>query len=68
MYYVQNMKYLTRTKIKQSDLARLLNISRQAVLLIVNSKDPKASTLIKLSDIFNVSIDDLLKKDLENSN
>ena len=68
MYYVQNMKYLTRTKIKQSDLARLLNISRQAVLLIVNSKDPKASTLIKLSDIFNVSIDDLLRKDLEESN
>lgn len=65
MYFVQNMKYLTRTKIKQSDLARLLNISRQAVLLIVNSKDPKASTLIKLSEIFNVSIDDLLKKDLE---
>lgn len=68
MYFVQNMKYLTRTKIKQSDLARLLNISRQAVLLIVNSKDPKASTLIKLSEIFNVSIDDLLKKDLEESN
>lgn len=68
MLFSKNMKYLTKEKIKQSELARILNISRQSVSDLINSKDPKASTLIKISDIFNVSIDDLLKKDLEESN
>ena len=68
MLFSKNMKYLTKEKIKQSELARILNISRQSVSDLINSKDPKASTLIKISEIFNVSIDDLLKKDLEESN
>lgn len=68
MLFSKNMKYLTKEKIKQSELARILNISRQSVSDLINSKDPKASTLIKISEIYNVSIDDLLKKDLEESN
>ncbi len=68
MMFEKNMKYLTKTKITQSELSRILKISRQSANDIVNSKDPKASTLLKLSEIFNVSIDDLLKKDLELEN
>lgn len=68
MLFNKNMKYLTKERIKQSELARILNISRQSVSDLINSKDPKASTLIKISDIYKVSIDDLLRKDLENSN
>ncbi len=65
MKFNKNMKYLTKEKIKQSELARILNISRQSVFNLINSKDPKASTLIKISEIYNIPIDDLLKKDLE---
>ena len=68
MLFNKNMKYLTKERIKQSELARILNISRQSVSDLINSNDPKASTLIKISDIYKVSIDDLLRKDLENSN
>lgn len=68
MLFNKNMKYLTKTKIKQSELARILNISRQSVSDLINSNDPKASTLLKINEIYNVSIDDLLKKDLEKEN
>ena len=67
-YFIKNLKYLTKNEIKQSELARILNISRQSVSDLINSKDPKASTLIKISNIYNIPIDNLLKIDLENKN
>ncbi len=68
MFFNKNMKYLTKSKIKQIELARILKISRQSISALMNSKDPKASTLLKISEIYGISIDDLLKKDLESEN
>lgn len=42
-----------------------MGITRQSITFLLKTKDPRASTLLKLSRIYNVSIDDLLKKDLE---
>lgn len=50
----------------QSDLARKLDTSRQNINQIMNTEIPKVQTLIKLKEFFNISIDDLLLKDLSN--
>lgn len=67
MIFNKNLLFLTKnTKINQNQLALKLGITRQSVnKLITCTTDPRASTLIKLSEIYNISIDDLLKKDLE---
>ena len=65
-YFSKNLRFLTKTKINQNQLSILLNISRQAIGSLLKTNDPRASTLIKISQIYNVSIDDLLTKDLEN--
>lgn len=66
--FTKNLKFLTKTKINQNQLAAKMGITRQAVTKLLNTNDPRANTLIKISDIYKVSIDDLLRKDLENSN
>ena len=64
-HFATNLKYLTKnTEINQNQLAKKLGISRQSITAMINAKDPKASTLMKISEIYNISIDDLLKKDL----
>lgn len=66
MFYSKNMKYLTKTRgINQNQLALKLEITRQSINTMINATDPKASTLIKISRIYNITIDDLLLKDLE---
>lgn len=50
----------------QSDLARKLDTSRQNINQIMNTEIPRVKTLIKLKEFFNISIDDLLLKDLSN--
>lgn len=62
--FTKNLRYLTETKINQNQLSIKLGITRQSITTLLKTEDPKASTLIKLSEIFNVTIDDLLKKDL----
>ncbi len=64
-YFSKNLKFLTKTKITQSELSRIFNVSRQAINHIINAEDPRASTLLKISKIFKISINDLLEKDLE---
>lgn len=64
-YFSKNLKFLTKTRINQNQLSKLLGITRAAVNLMLKVDDPHASTLIKISDIYMVSIDDLLRKDLE---
>ncbi len=69
MFYTKNLKYLTKnTPINQNQLAQKLGITRQSINKMINAEDPKASTLLKISEIYNVSIDLLLKADLEQSN
>ena len=63
-FYAKNMQFLTKTKINQNRLAEIMGITRQSINKMINATDPKAETLIKISEIYNVSIDDLLKKDL----
>lgn len=68
MDYKKNLIYLMKKhNYSQSELARLMDISRQSFNLIFKAENPRATTLIKLKEIFNVSIDDLLLKDLEAS-
>lgn len=65
MFYKENLIFLLKKyNYSQSELARRMNISRQSFSLIMKGENPQATTLIKLSEIFQVSIDDLLLKDL----
>ena len=48
----------------KTELANKMGVTRQAMTDLFKFDNPKASTLIKLSEIFQVSIDDLLLKDL----
>ena len=64
MFFRQNLQFLTKTKLNQSKLAEKLGITRQSITTLLKTDDPRASTLIKISEIYNISIDDLLKKDL----
>ena len=69
MFFVKNLIYLTKnTEVNQNQLASKLGISRQSINNMLRNKnlDPKASTLIKISKIYNISIDDLIFKNLEN--
>ena len=66
MYFTKNLKFLTSTtETNQNQLAKKLNIKRQSITTMLKTEDPKASTLIKISQIYKISIDDLLLKDLE---
>ena len=50
--------------ISQSELAEQLNVSRQAVYKWESNKGyPDIENLIRISDIFNVTIDELIRKD-----
>jgi len=52
----------------QEDLAKKLNISAQAISKWENDLTaPDIDTLIKLSDIFNISLDELLKNEKSHS-
>ncbi len=64
-YFIKNLRFLTKTTINQNQLAKKLGISRQTVTSLLKTQDPRSTTLLKLSEIYHVSIDDLLKKDLE---
>lgn len=59
---LSNMRELReKLNLSQADVARELNISRQAYNFYENKKrDPDTETLIKLADLFNVSLDELL--------
>ena len=69
-YFHKNLKFLLKEKnLSKIQLSKELNITRQAINdWTSNNVYPIYDNLIKLSEIFNVSIDDLLKKDLEESN
>lgn len=66
MFFNKNLKFLMKiNNLNNNQLASKLGITRQSITDLVKTLDPRASTVIKLSNIFNVSIDDLLLKDLE---
>lgn len=50
--------------LSQEDLAEQLNISRQSISKWENEKGyPNIETLLKISEIFNITVDELLKGD-----
>lgn len=65
MFFNSNLKFLMKlNNMTQVDLAKKMDTSRQNVNQIMSTEYPKVQTLIKLKEIFQVSIDDLLLKDL----
>lgn len=69
MYISENLQYLRKSKgITQEELADKLGISRQSVSKWENGETyPETDKLLLLCDIFNVSLDELLKEDLSNN-
>ena len=67
IYFHNNLKYLTsNTVITQSELSRILGVSRQAVYNLINNKaDCRLSTIIKIADAYKINESDLLFVDLE---
>lgn len=67
MYYVQNIKYLSRIrKVRQNDLAEALDVHPSAIsnyLTGRNAIDVEKLTII--AKMLNVSLDDLVYHDLE---
>ena len=69
MYFNTNVKYLcSSTNTTLTQLAELLNTSKQSLNSILNTNNPTAKIIIKISQIFIISIDDLLLKDLSKDN
>lgn len=65
MYFIKNLSFLTKnTGINQNQLASKMGVARQAITKLLKTNDPRASTLIKISNVYGISIDDLLLKDL----
>ena len=64
----KNLSRLRRLAgLTQKQLAEKLEIPVNTLAGYENAgRDPKISTLIKVSDYFNVSVDDLIKKNAEN--
>ena len=61
----QKLKALLKeSRMTQEDLAEQLEVSRQAVGKWVNDKGiPEVGKLVQISDLFDVSLDYLLKED-----
>lgn len=65
MYFSQNIRYLCKiNNITYIELAELFETNRQNIYSILSTNSPTAKTAIKMANIFDVSLDDLLLKDL----
>ena len=69
-YFHKNFLFLlAKNKIVLSQMAKEMDITRQAINEYKNGKYPNYNNLIKISNYLNINIDDLLKKDMtSNSN
>lgn len=67
MYFYSNLSYLRTTKqLTQTALGKEIGLSKQIICLYESgSREPSVETLLKVSDYFGISIDDLLKVDLQ---
>lgn len=70
MYIAKNLQYLRRReKITQEDLAEKLNVSRQSVSKWETGEAyPETEKLLALCNLFNVSLDGLMRTDLTENN
>lgn len=67
-FFSKNLQYLTKTKLNQNQLSLNLGINRQQITKWLKGGEPKYEYLIKISKIYNITIDDLLLKDLSENN
>ena len=69
LYLSSNIKYLRQVRGKtQEDLAKICNKKNTAISNWENGiREPSAIDLARLANYFNVSIDDLVIKDLKNN-
>lgn len=67
VYFRKNLNYLVKnTTIRQSDLSRLLGVSRQAIYhLLTKDLDIRLSTAFKVADAIGIDVKELLFVDLE---
>lgn len=65
--FSKNLRYLRiQQNMTQTDLGHILNVTHQTISNYENnSRICDLDTLIRISEYFNVSIDELLKKKLE---
>lgn len=64
-YFSKNVKLLAIIYLGSlSNLAKELGVSKQAISQMLKDNNPKLSTLLKLHEIFNISLDDLIFKEL----
>lgn len=57
------MKELKRKGLTQDQIAAMTGLSQAVISKCSRGNDPQASTLIKLADAFNVTIDHILERD-----
>lgn len=64
-YFARNLKFLSQnTNINQNQLSIKLGINRQQVTKWLKGGEPKYDTLIKICEIYEISLEDILLKDL----
>lgn len=63
-FFSRNLKFLTKTQINQNQLAIRLEINRQQITKWLNNSEPNYDRLIQICKIYNITIDDMLLKDL----
>jgi len=65
-YLSKNIRFLRKSKeMSQEDVAELLHLQKSSISGYEKGINPKLDKLIQIADIFGVSIDDLLRIDLE---
>lgn len=69
MFFLKNLKYL-QNEMSLMEFSRFTKIPYRTLQDIYSkqAENPKADTLLKLKEAFNISIDDLLTKDLAREN
>ena len=65
LFYEKLRQCREKEGLSQADVATRLNVTRQAVSKWENGiNEPDINTILKLSDIYSVTLDDLLREDM----
>lgn len=65
-YFSKNIKFLReKQKLGQSDLAKLLEVSRDNVASYERGSIPKLDVLVRIVNLFHIDLKNLVEKDLE---
>jgi DNA-binding XRE family transcriptional regulator len=69
MFIASNLVYLRlKFDLKRSEIANAIGCSRQSLVWYeIKRSEPNLSTTMKISDYFNIPVDDLLRKDFKSN-